>query len=134
MGRIMSDDEQNATNFDNEKFPSEITDSIDVRIASMLIENPAVTDQDIATKLGVSRQTINRRRNSAPVREFVFSVLSIPQREVRRVTAKALIRLEQFLDDPDPEIRLKATIALVKLTPRLMTDAIEASLLRGSGI
>ncbi len=130
----MSDDEQNATNFDNEKFPSEITDSIDVRIASMLIENPAVTDQDIATKLGVSRQTINRRRNSAPVREFVFSVLSIPQREVRRVTAKALIRLEQFLDDPDPEIRLKATIALVKLTPRLMTDAIEASLLRGSGI
>lgn len=126
-------DEQNQTNCDTEKFPSELIDPMDIQIATMLIENPAVTDQDIATRLSISRQTVNRRRNSPSLREFVFSVLSIPQREVRRVTAKALMRLEQLLDDPDPETRLKATIALAKLTPRLMTDEVEARLLRGFG-
>lgn len=129
----MPADEQKQTNFDIERFPSELVDPMDLQIATLLIENPSITDHDIAEKVGISRQTVNRRRNSPSVREFVFSVLSIPQREVRRVTAKALMRLEQLLDDPDPEIRLKATIALAKLTPRLMTDEIEACLLRGIG-
>ncbi len=108
--------EQNATEPD--KIPNDI---VDLKITSLLIENPSLTDQEIADQIGVSRQTINRRKNSPEVKGLIHSALSIPQQEVRRLTAKALRRLEELLDHEDAKVRLAATLSLVKLTDKLMS-------------
>jgi predicted transcriptional regulator len=98
--------EQNETNSDSPQL-----DEVDAKIAALMVETPAATDQEIADKLGMTRQTVNRRRNAKPVRERVSSALSLPEKEVRRLTAKALVRLESFLDHEDPKIQLAATLA-----------------------
>jgi hypothetical protein len=116
--------EQNTTEPDSPN-----VDALNARIAAILIESPSATDQEIATTVGLSRQSVNRRRNSPVVQELVRSALAIPEREVRRLTAKALLRLEKLLDDDDPKIRLAATLSLVKLSARLMTNSFEEALL-----
>ncbi|MGZ3781527.1 MAG: HEAT repeat domain-containing protein [Pseudobdellovibrionaceae bacterium] len=110
--------EQNETKLDSSQM-----DSINIRIATLLIETPAVTDQEIANQLSLSRQTVNRRRNSHAVQELVRNTLAIPEKEVRRLVSKALLRLEKLLDDEDPKIRLAATLALVKIGSKLMTNS-----------
>ena len=125
--------EQNTTKYDTHQI-SMSADSLVMRIASLLIETPSITDQEIADQVGLGRQAVNRRRNSEPVKQLIQSILSIPKREIRRITAKALHRLEQLLDDPNPEIRLNSTIALTRLAPNLMTDDIEAALLKWGGV
>jgi len=45
----MIDDEQNRTNFDIEKFPSEMADPVDVQIASML--TPSLMTDAIEARL-----------------------------------------------------------------------------------
>lgn len=72
-------------------------DVIDIKIAAHLIERPSITDQEIAERLGISRQTVNRRRNSKGVRDTLRSILAIPEREVRRISAKALIQVIGFV-------------------------------------
>lgn len=108
--------EQNTTKSDTDH-----VEAAELKIAAMLLESPAITDQEIADKLGLSRQTINRKKNSAVVQSIIKKALSIPEREVRRLTVKALQRLEALLDDDDPRIRLSATLALTRLTGSLMT-------------
>lgn len=96
-------------------------DEVDTRIAMLLIEAPTTTDQMIADMLGLTRQTVNRRRNSSGVQKRVKETLSIPERETRRLVAKAMRRLEALLDNPDPKIQLSVTLALLKLSPDLRT-------------
>jgi hypothetical protein len=120
--------EQNATNLD--RFPG---GAVDAKIASLLIESPSMTDQEIASQVGISRQAVNRRKNAPAVQDLVRSVLAIPEREIRRLTAKALLRLEEMLDHEDPRIKLAATMALVKLSEGLMSDSFKEACLKGSG-
>jgi hypothetical protein len=102
--------EQNTTKPDN--IPLNV---IDAKLALLLIESPASTDQELAEKLGISRQTVNRRRKSKGVQKLFRSILAMPEREVRRILSKALARLESMLDNEDPRIQLAAAIALLKL-------------------
>lgn len=111
------DNEQNETDFDNTTL-----NAFDQRLAILLIENPSSTDSEIADKLGTSRQTINRRKKSKTVQRIIQKTLSIPEDEVRRLTAKAFSRLEKLLDDDNPKIRFAATLSLIKLSNRLVTS------------
>jgi len=112
-------DEQFETKTDNSE-----PDAIDLRLATLLIESPAATDQDLADKVGVSRQTINRRKNGPAVEQLIRNSLALPEREMRRVTAKALSRIEELLDHEDPKIKLAATVALLRINSRFMGETL----------
>jgi DNA-binding Lrp family transcriptional regulator len=103
--------EQNATKNDN--FIAKC-DEVDRSIAFYAIENPSITDEEIAQKLKLSRQTVNRRRRGAAVSAIVEKTLALPKRELRRVVVKSMSRLEALLDDPDPRIVLMASSQLLK--------------------
>lgn len=102
--------EQNRTERDNDSL-----DACDLKIARTLIETPAITDDELGKLLGLSRQTINRRRNSDSVKRLLREALSISEKEIRRLSSKALSRLEALLDHEDPRIILSACAALLKV-------------------
>lgn len=112
--------EQNLTILDKVYEPD--LDALDIAIVRELIENPATTDLQLAEKLVTSRQTINKRRNSKGVRTKLIDALSLTEKRIRRLAAKALNRLEQALDDPDPKIRLAAAGLLAKPSLKLMLE------------
>lgn len=105
-------DEQNVTESDSLKT---IGDEIDKFIAKAIIENPSITDQALANSLNISRQTINRRRNSDHVKQLVSEIIAIPQDEVRRLSAKAMSKLDQLIGDTDPRIALAASLGILKI-------------------
>jgi DNA-binding Lrp family transcriptional regulator len=93
---------------------------IDAKLALYLIEKPASTDQELADKLGISRQTVNRRKNGLAVQKIIRATLALPEKEMRRLAAKALARLETQLDSEDPKMQLTAALAIVKLSERFI--------------
>ena len=90
-------------------------DSTDRAIAMILVQNPTWTDQEIASKLNLSRATINRRRSSSRVMNVTEEIMAIPKYEIRRVTSKAFRKLEELIDDLDPRIALQASLNFLKL-------------------
>lgn len=112
--------EQNATESD-----TCTPDAIDAQLAHLLIESPSLTDQELADKLGISRQTANRRKNAQAVQKIIRSTLSMPEKEMRRLTKKALSRLEALLDNEDPKVKLSAILALMKYNNTFMGNAID---------
>ena len=95
--------------------------ALDYKIALLLIENPSITDQEIGKVVGVCRQTANKHKNAPGVQKIIRETLSIPEKEIRRLTAKAMSRLETMLDDTDPKIRLSAALALIRGSSALVT-------------
>lgn len=95
--------------------------SLDQQIVHLLLTQPTITDTELATKLGVSRQTINKRRNSEVVRERLSKVLSISEKRIRRLVALSLDQLEVFLSDPDPKLRMMSALSILKLGSTMIT-------------
>jgi hypothetical protein len=94
----------------------------------LLIESHTSTDQELADKLGTTRQTVNRRKNGPAVQKIIRAALAIPEKEMRRLTTKALNRLEALLDHEDPRIKLASALALVKLSERFMGNNLDLGL------
>ena len=105
-------DEQIGTESDSLKT---IGDEIDKFIAKAIIENPSITDQALANSLNISRQTINRRRNSDQVKQMISEIIAIPQDEIRRLSAKAMSKLVHLITDLDPRIALTASLGILKI-------------------
>lgn len=102
--------EQDATKRD--KSPDE-TDRL---IASILVEMPSITDEDLSRRLGLSRQTTNRRRRSKTVQDLIAEAISLPSKELRRLIAKGMRRIEALLENSDPRVQLGAANCLIRLT------------------
>lgn len=109
-------DEQNATKGDN-------FDEVDAFIVGRILHSPAVTDLELANSLGVSRQTVNRRRNSSEVRRSIKDQLSLSEHEVRRLTLKSFKRLESLIDHEDPRIQVAASSIFIRLAAKLISPA-----------
>lgn len=109
-------DEQKATKEDS-------CNEVDVAIVSILTSNPAISDRELGEQLGLSRQTVNRRRNSQVVKELLKSRIedSFTQDDIKRLIAKSMRAVEQCLDSHDERIRLAAAIPMV----RLMSDSLK---------
>jgi Winged helix-turn-helix DNA-binding len=101
-------------------------DAIDHKIVQLLIENPCATDEEIAGTMGVTRMTVNRRRNSGGVSRQLESTLALPAETIRRLMSKSLVRLELLLDEPDPRIRAYAASQLLKIAIQLNGAGINA--------
>ena len=95
------------------------SDALDLKIVQSLVENPTLTDEALASTLGVARMTINRRRNQNGVKSLLADTLSIPSDELRRLMVKSLKRIEELLDDSDPRIRAFAATQLLKIGVQL---------------
>ena len=108
--------EQNETKTD--KF-----DEVDLHIVQRILKTPTVTDQEIATDLGISRQTVNRRRTSSGVKSMIRKQLSLSELEVRRLALKAFQSLERLMDSEDPRIQLAASTAILRLAENLVTPS-----------
>jgi hypothetical protein len=106
------------------------SDSLDLKIAQALIEDPMRTDVQLAKMLKASRRTISRRKCAKPVREIVKQAFAIPVYEVRRLVNKSLNRIESHLDSENPRISLAAAIHLTKLGEK----AIEQDLIEDSDL
>jgi hypothetical protein len=100
---------------------SKTIDALSARIGAMVLESPAITDQEIADHLKVSRQTVNRKRNSRAVRETITSAYRIPDLMIRAMVLKSISRLDALLDDPDPKIRLSTASLFMKIGQGLIT-------------
>lgn len=101
-------DEQNQTK-------SDTFDELDRAVARLVIENPSISDLQIAKQFGVTRQTVNRRRNSDAVKKLVAHALSLPTEEIKRLVAKSLCVLERHIGSKDPRISLTAIGQIMKL-------------------
>ena len=112
---MKSNDEQFETEQDNP------IDAIDRKIALRLIDQPAVTDQQLASELGISRQSVNRHRRGAGVQNILKEALDIQEDEIRRLVQKSLARLEELLDSDDQRLRLAAASVFARLANSLMT-------------
>jgi len=106
--------EQNGAECDN-------LDELDHKIVHFLIERPSISDRELGDELGIGRQTANRRRRSQRVQKRLIEILSLTEKRMRRVSVKAMRRIEDLLDDPNPKIRLDAAKSLIELGPSLMT-------------
>lgn len=98
------------------------TDDLNRALAIIIIGNPAATDDEISTKLNICRKTANKRRNSPEVRKLVADALSIPKAEVARLMAKALSKMDQLLDSPDPRISFSAANAVLKFGEQFVSQ------------
>lgn len=94
---------------------------VDFKIAQCLIQRPASTDSELANALGLSRQTINRRRNSDAVQAYLHQALSLPEKEMRRLCVLALQKVEATLQCGDPRLEFGAAVALMKLGEKFIT-------------
>jgi len=99
----------------------------DRALAVRLIENPSATDEKLAIWLQVSRQTINRHRNSEVVQSLVGEALTIPVKELQRLLAKSLMKIETHLDDSDPRISLPAAVQIIKMSSKLLVRRFETA-------
>jgi DNA-binding Lrp family transcriptional regulator len=90
-------------------------DAVDFKIANALILTPRKTDKELATLLGLSQRTVNRRKNSESVQELLQNALKISSSEIQRLTVKALRKIEEHVDDTDPRISLAAAMHITKL-------------------
>ena len=90
-------------------------DAIDLKIAQLLVEQPSITDKEVAEKLGVSRMLVNRRRNGVAVQDALATALAIPTEELRRLMVKSLNRIEELLDSHEPRLRAMAATQLLRL-------------------
>lgn len=91
-------------------------DPTDFAIVRELLSDPTQTDDGIAKKIGLSRQTVNKRRNSKSVQEEIKAKMEISSKRVEAVASKAWARLEELLEHPDPRIKLSAASAIIKAT------------------
>ena len=119
---------QNATK-SHKKKPG--TDVLDRAIALNLIQRPGLTDEEIARELGVSRETVNRRKNMQSVTAIINHSLALPTKEIRRLMAKAFTKLEHHLDDPDPRVSLVAATQLLKFGGAFHKESGEEATLLG---
>ena len=110
----MSTNEEPST-LQNKTKHDKIPDEVDQKLSILLIENPSATDLELSSILKLSRQTINKRRNSEAVQSLVSNKIMIPTEEYRRLVFKGLKKLELLIDDPDPRIALVAASHLLKL-------------------
>jgi len=108
----------------NLPFQAKIPDEIDQKIVHILIQTPAITDQELANLIQISLRTISRRRNSESVKNLLKDRLSIPAHEIRRLVVKSLERLDQSLDSPDPRIRFSAAATVAKLGSQFIDTAV----------
>ena len=112
--------EQNHANIDKQTDTLD-SDHINQQIVKLLLTQPSITDAEIGKNLGVSRQTINKRRNSEAVRARLGDILSISEKRIRRLVALSLDQMETFLTDPDPRLRMASALAILKLGTTLVT-------------
>jgi hypothetical protein len=103
--------DQNVTEPDKIEDPA----ALDRAIANNLVLNPSTTDQELANLLGVSRATINRRKNCKAVQSLIKETLDIPRVEIQRLTLKALQKMADLLEDVDPKIQISAASQLLRL-------------------
>lgn len=89
-------------------------DSIDQDIVSAILREPSITDLELATRLGVSRQTVNKRRNSMPIKEAIQRHHCILRADIERVSKQALVVLSELLSHHDDRLRLGAATVVTK--------------------
>jgi hypothetical protein len=90
-------------------------DDLDQSIAAILIASPSMTDAELGDRVGLSRQAVNKRRNSASLKRLLNDQYAISTDNIKRLISKSLKTLEECLDSPDERIRLAAALPLIKL-------------------
>ena len=95
--------EQNESNDDRIE-----PEAIDYSIMKEIIQNPTITDQALGEKFDLSRQTVNRRRNSIIVKKLIKDALSIQEQNLRDVFARSLLKLTELMNHSDTKISLEA--------------------------
>lgn len=117
--------------FETKSYKRSALDSVDQAIAKAVIENPTVTDEKIADSLGISRQTVNRRRNHPKVLFDVQRSLQVSEVDVKRLRKLAITRLENLVCSSDERIALGAvailakTLSIFEVTKENHADSVE---------
>ena len=79
------------------------------------------SDQQVADEVGVSRQTVHNWRNKdilfqGELEEAKESLRQAQLATISKIADKAFKTVEELLDNPDPKIRLKAALDVLKGT------------------
>jgi hypothetical protein len=92
-------------------------DEIDIKILELSLANPHTTDEEIGKVVGLTRESVLRRKQRAGYQSLLTPTLNITQSCLERIFKKAINELETLLDDPDSRIRLTAISLALKFMP-----------------
>jgi hypothetical protein len=90
----------------------EKNDDLDQVLAQTILMRPAITDRQMAEELGLSRQAVNKRRNSKKVQSIIRAELQTSADEIQLLRKKSIRHLSLLMDHPDPRISLSAARAV----------------------
>lgn len=103
-----------------EKWAIDGFDDIDKTILNFLLNKPGMTDGEIATAIGVRRETVNRRKNRPAFQAALEESRLEPIVIFQRNQARAARKLGQLIDAKDEQVAVRA--ALAHLAPLLKDD------------
>lgn len=92
-------------------------DEKDLKIFELSINDPTITDKEIADQIGMTREAITKRKNREGYAGLVNDARVSLNSRLREISHKAAIELEKLLSDPDPKIRILAISLALKYKP-----------------
>jgi len=97
---------------------------LDKKIVEFKIENPAITNQEIADRLGLSRVTISKHFNSEGVQNYLKEHHLTTLDRFTDIREKALTRIEELIESSEDKV---AVIACREFIRSIMPQKIEHS-------
>lgn len=99
-------------------------DDIDKIIIKLKLEEPKITNQEIADRLNMSRQTISKRFNSPEVQQELENINQMHIDRFIEIREKALTRIEELIESSEDKV---AVIACREFIKSIMPQKIEHS-------
>lgn len=89
-------------------------DSVDKAIINLKIEFPAITNCDVADKVGICRDSVAARLKKEKVKIALKDIEREPVEILLDARIKAALKMVELLDNPDPQVSLKACKEILK--------------------
>jgi len=101
-----------------------LPDEIDCKILEILMNNPSQTDQEIGSKVGLSRESVSRRRHREGFQVILKETFNNNLTALDVLYKKSISILDSLLDNADPKVQLGAISLIQKFLPDKQAQAI----------
>lgn len=99
-------------------------DEIDCKILEILMNNPSLTDQEIGKEVGLSRESVSRRRYREGFQALLKGSFNNNLIALDFLYKKSISALDSLLGNPDPKVQLGAISLIQKFLPDKQAQAI----------
>ncbi|MCK6598843.1 MAG: AsnC family protein [Bdellovibrionaceae bacterium] len=92
-------------------------DEKDQKILDISVNNPHITDSEIAQKVGLTRESVVRRRKREGYQFLLKDSAKSTKLKLEEIATKAVAELDVLVCDPDPKVRIAAIALALKYLP-----------------